>query len=72
MKYLHGLMQLIKYALGLGILSEGSIKLELRRAHCEVCAHRKDDICMACGCYITPKTATKNEECPLGYWKKIT
>jgi hypothetical protein len=66
--YLHGFKQLVKYFLGIGILSEKSKKLEYRRAHCQVCEHRKGNICMPCGCYITVKTAVKNESCPLGYW----
>jgi len=70
--YLHGFISLIKYSLRIGYADKKVIRI--RRKICKKCPmimlglDFSTDSCSECGCYILPKTALRNETCPIDKW----
>lgn len=52
-------------------------EIEERFAICSSCEHYKNNTCEKCGCYLVRsqiymnKLAWKDQECPIGKWKKL-
>jgi len=70
----HGCKMIVKYyvdrksRLDLGD-DDDLMELVWRKCSCIGCKYRKGGRCTLCGCFISYKTALRNEECPINRWK---
>jgi hypothetical protein len=52
-----------------GVQRVDSAVLQARLSVCTLCDQRRDDRCVACGCFIMTKAEWREQDCPLGKWR---